>query len=369
MSDLNIRGAVDAAGRPIELAIAGGAIVEHAVEAPDLDADGLIAVPGFIDLQINGGWGRDFTNDPASIWEVGAMLPSTGVTAFCPTIITSPHERIEAAQQALDARPDAYVGAEPIGLHVEGPHLSQEHRGMHPAELLVQATDSRIAPGNISIVTLAPELAGSLDLITRLVMSDIVVSIGHSAADAAQSTAAIDAGATLGTHLFNAMPPVGGRTPGIAGVLLTDRRVRFGAIVDNVHLSDEVVKLIWQAAPDRVILITDAIAAAGMGDGDYDVGGVAVTVANGAVRNADGDLAGSVLTMDAGLRNIVATTGVPLETAIRAVTSTPAAALNRPDLGNFEAGSRGDVVLLADGAVVCTVVAGTIVYVHSDDPQ
>ena len=369
MSDLNIRGAVDAAGRPIELAIAGGAIVEHAVEAPDLDAAGLTAVPGFIDLQINGGWGHDFTNDPASIWDVGAMLPSTGVTAFCPTIITSRHERIDAAQQVLGDRPDGYVGAEPVGLHVEGPHLSEEQRGSHPADLLVPPTDARVSPGNISIVTLAPELDGSLDLITRLVMSDIVVSIGHSAADAAQATAAIDAGATLGTHLFNGMPPIGGRTPGIAGVLLTDRRVRFGAIVDNVHLSDEIVKLIWQAAPDRVILTTDAIAAAGMGDGEYDVGGIPVTAVNGAVRNADGKLAGSVLTMDVGLRNIVATAGVPLQVAVRALTSSPAAALNRPDIGNFEAGSRGDVVLLADGIVVCTVVSGTIVYLHSDEPQ
>jgi N-acetylglucosamine-6-phosphate deacetylase len=198
-------------------------------------------------------------------------------------------------------------------------------------------------------------------------MGDIVVSIGHSAATAAQARAAIDAGATLGTHIFNCMPPIGGRTPGIAGTLLTDKRVRFGVIVDNVHLADETVKLIWLAAADRVILITDSIAALGMPAGQYEIAGIPVTVANGVVRNEEGNLAGSALTMDQGLRNILTTAGVPLEVAIKALTSTPAAALNRPDIGSLEPGSRGDVVLLADGEVVCTVVGGNVAFVQGDE--
>lgn len=367
MSYLTIRGAVDAAGHPVEIAISDGLIVGRKIDSPIIDAGGLTAVPGFIDIQVNGGWGHDFTENPASIWDVGSLLPSTGVTAFCPTIITAPHDRIEAAQKAMLNRPDGYIGAEPIGLHLEGPHLSHEGRGTHPSQHLVDPADTRILPDQVAIATLAPELDGALDLITKLVMGDIVVSIGHSAATAEQSKAAIDAGATLGTHIFNAMPPIGGRTPGIAGTLLTDKRVRFGVIVDNVHLADETVKLIWLAAPDRVILVTDSIAAMGMPSGQYDIGGIPVTVANGAVRNADGNLAGSVLTMDEGLRNIVSTAGVSLDVAIKALTSTPAAALNRPDIGSLEPGSRGDVVLMSDGEVVCTVVGGNVAFVQGDE--
>lgn len=364
MSDLRIQGAVDATGEPINLTIADGVFVDEPIDAPPLDAAGLTAVPGFIDIQINGAWGRDFTNDPASIWEVGRLLPETGVTSFCPTIITSPHERVEAAQDALDARPDDYFGAEPLGLHVEGPHLSTERRGTHPVELLVPPVDSKITGRNVAIVTVAPELEGAIELITRLVMMDVVVSIGHSAAEAKAAQSAIEAGATLGTHLFNGMPPISGREPSITGVLLTDERVRFGVIVDGVHHDPSIIKLIWAAAPDRAILITDAIAAAGMPEGHYDIGGIDVTVADGAVRNKDGALAGSVLTMDVGLANIVEYAGVPLDVAVHSATAAPAAALNRPDLGSFESGNRGDVVLLADHEVVCTVIAGNIAYVR-----
>lgn len=367
MSYLTIRGAVDATGKPVEIAISDGLIVGRKIESPIIDATGLTVVPGFIDIQMNGGWGQDFTENPASIWDVGSLLPSTGVTAFCPTIVTAPHDRIEAAQKAMANRPEGYVGAEPVGLHLEGPHLSSERRGTHPPQHLVAPSESRILADQVAIATLAPELDGALDLITRLVMGDIVVSIGHSAATAQQAKAAIDAGATLGTHIFNAMPPIGGRTPGITGTLLTDTRVRFGVIVDNVHLADETVKLIWLAAADRVILVTDAIAAMGMPAGQYEIAGIPVTVAGGAVRNAEGNLAGSILTMDQGLRNILAAAGVPLEVAIKALTSTPAAALNRPDIGSLEPGSRGDVVLMTDGEVVCTVVAGNVAFVQGDE--
>lgn len=367
MSYLTIRGAVDAAGEQLDIAIADGLIVDRTIESPVIDAEGLTAVPGFIDIQINGAWGHDFTQDPASIWEVGSMLPSTGVTSFCPTIISAPHERVEAAQEAMASRPTDYLGAEPVGLHIEGPHLSDDRRGTHPLEHLSAPVDSHITPTDVAIVTLAPELDGALDLVTKLVMGDIVVSIGHSAATAEQSNAAIDAGATLGTHVFNAMPALGGRTPGIAGTLLTDKRVRFGVIVDGVHLANETVKLIWQAAADRAILVTDAVSAMGMPEGQYELGGIPVTVAHGAVRNGEGVLAGSVLTMDTGLKNILATTGVPLDTAIRALTSTPAAALNRPDLGSLEPACKGDVVLLADGDVVCTIVGGIVTFVQGDE--
>jgi N-acetylglucosamine-6-phosphate deacetylase len=366
MSHLQVRGAVDAHGNPLDLTIADGLIVDTPSDAPVLDASGLVAVPGFIDIQTNGGWGHDFTNDPASIWEVGQILPRTGVTSFCPTIITTPHDRIVAAQEAMAARPDGYIGAEPLGLHLEGPHLSLARRGTHPALQLVPASKSEITGSNVSIVTVAPEIDGAIDLITKLVMMDIVVSLGHSAADAQAARTAIDAGATLGTHLFNGMPPVSGRDPTITGTLLTDERVRFSVIVDGIHLDPAVVRLIWNAAPDRAILITDATSATGMPEGHYEVGDVSIIVSDGAVRNLDGNLAGSVLTIDVGLANIVDQAGVPLATAVKSVTETPAAALNRPDLGSLDPGNRGDVVLLAGDKVACTVVGGNIAFVQRD---
>ena len=358
---------MDAYGDAIELTVHDGVISGGATNSGELDASGLTAVAGFVDIQMNAGWGADFTHDPDSIWRVGAVLPTTGVTSFCPTIITSSHDRVIAARNALSTRPNGYIGAEPIGLHIEGPHLSPERRGTHPEELLVSPLDSTIEPQGVAIVTVAPELEGALELIARLASAAVTVSIGHSAATAAETIAAIDAGATLGTHLFNAMPPITGREPGIAGILLTDTRARFGVIVDGVHLDAATVRLAWNAAPDRFILITDAISAVGMPEGDYEIGGVAVTLAGGAVRNAAGNLAGSVLTMDVGLANLMRTTGASLASAVAAVTSTPAAALNRGDIGTIAVGARGDITLLDGGSVAGTIVGGRVCYLQDED--
>jgi N-acetylglucosamine-6-phosphate deacetylase len=172
------------------------------------------------------------------------------------------------------------------------------------------------------------------------------VSLGHSSATAAEATLALDAGATLGTHLFNAMAPMAGREPGLAGVLITDPRARFGAIVDGIHLAPEMLRMAWSSAQDRFILVTDGIAAIGMAEGSHDIGWVPVSVANGAVRNAEGDLAGSVLTMDTAITVLMETTSANLGDAVKAATLHPAAALGRSDLGSLSTGARGDLVLL-----------------------
>jgi N-acetylglucosamine-6-phosphate deacetylase len=158
------------------------------------------------------------------------------------------------------------------------------------------------------------------------------------------------------------MAPMTGREPGLAGVLLTDSRAHVGVIADGIHLAPEMLRLAWSSAPDRFVLVTDAIAATGMAEGEYEVGGIPVVVANGAVRNSEGSLAGSVLTLDRALKVLMETTGASLSDSLQAATSNPARALGRDDLGNLTVGARGDVVLLDGLEVVATIVGGDIVF-------
>jgi N-acetylglucosamine-6-phosphate deacetylase len=364
---LTLRHAIDSSGKPVDITIADRVLDGVDTTAPTFDATGLVAVPGFIDVQTNGGIGHDFTVDPSSIWAVGAWLPSTGVTAFCPTIITAPPGAIERAQRAIGSRPDGYVGAEPLGLHIEGPHISVAKHGTHSVELLQDPAEWSASTDHIAIVTIAPELPGALALIRDLVARGVVVSIGHSAASAEAATAALDAGATLGTHIFNAMPPISAREPGIAGVLLTDPRAYFNVIVDDFHLAPETLRLLWTAGRERFVAITDAMAAAGMPDGTFAIGDIEVTMDNGAVRNRIGGLAGSSLTLDQGLRNIIDVTGASLAEASNAVSKHPADVLRIDDRGQLRPGAVGDVVLLDDLQVVTTIIGGSIV--HSTCPN
>ena len=367
MTPLDIHGATDASGDRLDLTIANRIVATTKRSNRRFDATGLVMIPGLIDIQTNGGVGHDFTADPSSIWKVGAWLPSTGVTAFCPTIITAPRGAIAQAQEAMRSRPDDYLGAEPLGLHIEGPHISLAKHGTHSVELLREPDDWSEPVDDIAIVTIAPELPGALDLIKTLTTSGVVVSIGHSAASAEIATAALDAGATLGTHILNAMPPITARDPGIAGVLLTDPRAYFNVIVDDFHLAPETMRLLWAAGSERFVAITDAMAAAGMPDGTFEIGDIEVTLRDGEVRNNIGGLAGSSLTLDQGLRNIMEVTGADLATASRSATVHPADVLRLHDRGRLAPGAIGDVVLLDDLRVVTTIVGGAIAFNRDPD--
>lgn len=368
MTRIRIEGGRGQHGEPISVGIVDG--IQATVGDLDghvIDASGLTVVPGFIDIQINGAFGSDFTEDPSSIWQVGALLPRTGVTTFFPTIITAPHERVEAAIAAMAMRPKAYVGAEPIGLHIEGPHLAPTRRGAHPEDLLTAPIETKLEPHpSIAIITVAPELRGALDMIRRFAATGTIVSIGHSAATATQAREALDAGATLGTHLMNAMPPIAAREPGIAGVLLTDPRAYFSMIVDGHHHDPATIELAWNAAADRFVLITDAIAAAGMPDGEYRIAGVPVTLAGGAVRKPDGTLAGAATTMDRAVDILAGIVSSPEADVLRAATANPARAVRRPDLGRLRDGATADICILDGSRIVCTVVGGRIA--HIADP-
>ena len=321
-----------------------------------------LAVPGFVDIQVNGFAGVDFAAArPEDYDAVGSALAATGVTAYQPTLITLPEADTARALGALAAHRPGRSGPHIIGMHLEGPFLSPHRAGAHdPASMVdpdLGLMERLLAAGPVTMMTLAPELPGAAELIEFLIRRGVVVACGHSDATAAQAHVAFDLGARAATHLFNAQRPLHHRNPGIAGAALSREDVIVSIIVDGSHLADEVVRIIL-AAPARVALITDAIAAAGRPDGTYPLGDRSVTVSGGSARLADGTLAGSVLTMDAAVRNLV-DIGADLITAVAAATTVPAAVLGRTGIGELRVGGPADIVVLdEDLAPVRTLVGG-----------
>ena len=338
--------------------------------AEEIDATGLILAPGFIDLQLNGAFGDDFTADPGTIWRVAAKLPRFGVTAFLPTIITSPPERVAAGQTSVTGGPpEGFRGALPLGLHVEGPFLNPQKKGAHNPRHLrlpsLEAVADWLPETGVRLVTLAPELPGALEVIVALADRGVLVSEGHSTATYDQAEAGIDAGARYGTHLFNAMPALGHRDPGLPGALLTDERAVVGFIADGVHTHPSVIKLLWQALEGtRLNLVTDAMAALGMPAGIHVLGDYEVTVDATSARLADGTLAGSILSLDQALRNLIDIAGCTLAEALPTVTTTPARAIGLDgERGRIEPGYAADMVLLtSDLHVRATISEGEVVY-------
>lgn len=335
-------------------------------DADAVDAAGLILCPGFIDLQLNGAFGLDFTSEPRAIWVAAARLPEFGVTSFLPTIITAPLETIAAAQVILSRRPPHFSGATPLGLHLEGPFLNSQKRGAHNPVHLRQPDLNAIADWSpekdVRLVTLAPELPGALEVIRLLRERGLVVSAGHSMATFEEARAGVEAGLTYGTHLFNAMPTLEHRDPGLVGALLADPRVTVGVIPDGIHLHPTIVKLIWQSkGATGINVVTDAMAALGMPPGRYALGDFTVTVDATSARLSDGRLAGSILGLDQALRNLIAFTGCSLSEALATVTSVPAKVLGLTDRGQIAPGLIADLVLLTpDLRVVKTYSAGKI---------
>lgn len=339
-------------------------------QARVVDASGLFLVPGFIDLQLNGAFGMDFTEAPSTIWDVAARLPRHGVTSFLPTIITSPLETVRDAQAVvMGGPPGGYLGSTPLGLHLEGPFLNPAKCGAHnPAHLRQPdlALIEQWSPDQgVRLVTLAPELPGALEMIRTLRRRGVVTSVGHSKASYEEAQAGFAAGITYATHFFNAMPALDHRAPGLVGALLADRHIVIGLIPDGLHLHPAVVTLVWQAKGSASIsLVTDAMAALGMPPGSYHLGDVDVIVDGIAARRINGPLAGSLLSLDQAVRNLVAFTGCPLGDALATVTTTPASLLGLGhQYGQIAPGFVADMTLLTpDYHVATTIVGGHIVY-------
>jgi len=355
-------GRIAAVGTAADVTAPSGAAV--------IDAAGLVLAPGFVELQLNGAFGHDFTEAPSTIWKVGEQITRYGVTAFLPTIITSPLETVVAGQKVVTAgRQAGYRGAVPLGLHVEGPFLNPKKKGAHNANYLRQPTLEAVAgwspAAGISLVTMAPELPGALEVIDALAARGVAVSVGHSDATFDQAVAGFDAGARYGTHLFNAQSPLGHRDPGVPGALLSDDRVTVGFIADGVHTHRAIIKIVYKVlGPSRMSLVTDAMAALGMPAGMHKLGDYDVVVDATSARLPDGVLAGSILSLDQALRNVIEITGCTLADALAMMTTTPARLLGiEGDRGRIAPGCAGDLVLLSpDLHVRKTIVGGEVVF-------
>jgi N-acetylglucosamine-6-phosphate deacetylase len=350
------------------VAVGGSADVTKPPDALVVDAAGGWVAPGFIDLQLNGGHGIDLTTAPSRAAELGRFLPRYGVTAFVPTIITCRDEQRAAALASWAERADQPPGAVPLGLHFEGPMLSPVRRGAHPLDLLRQPDQALIdgwSPDRgVVMVTLAPELPGALDAIRTLTGRGLVVSVGHTDCSADDFAAAVAAGARYVTHVFNAMRPFGHRDPGPIGATLADGTVAAGLICDGIHVDPVAVRMAWRAlGPDRLNLVTDAVAVLGAEPGPSRLGAVEVTVDGGAVLTAEGVLAGSALALDEAVRNLIAFTGCSVPDAVGTVTATPARVLGLAGRGRLAPGARGDVTVLdADLSVTATIVGGEVAW-------
>jgi len=336
-----------------------GPEAESAESAATLEADGWTAHPGFIDLQVNGIGELDFTRDPGSIGRAGSALSRHGVTAFLPTIVSSPPGTVESAADAWRATSaQAFDGARPIGIHAEGPFLAPGRSGAHDPTQLRAPDLAEIAgwmDAGVRMITLAPELPGACEAIELIVSRGAIAAIGHTDADAATTTRAIDAGARYATHLFNAMPPLGHRAPGAVGALLDDERVTIGLIADGRHVDPLVLSLAARAMRGRLSLVSDAV-------GD-DLGGQPLVDGH----RPDGVMAGGRAGVDEGVRTMAPLIG--LDAAIEAVTAVPAALLGLDDgRGELRVGGLADVVLLTDDLEVAATIAEGRSTLHATAP-
>ncbi len=309
------------------------------------------ALPGLVDAQVNGYAGIDILSaDADALNALAHALLDDGVFAYQPTLISSSESTlVEALAQIAAAVSRGGAGARIIGTHLEGPFLSPTRAGTHPLEHL-RAPDANLlerllAAGPVTMTTLAPELPGALMLVERCRAHGVVVSLGHSDSDTAAATAAFGAGAAAVTHLFNAMAPLSARAPGLAGAALARPGVTVQLIADRVHVADELIRLAFTAAAGRAMIVSDTIAAAGMGDGPARLGEVELTVADGVARRADGTLAGSVAPLHEGLARLVEL-GIEPMTAVAAASERPAQLLRRPELGQLAFAGRADLIVV-----------------------
>src|SRR5580658_6299697 len=345
----------------------------------DLASDGFadaILAPGFVDIHMHGGAGLDVMRaSPADLPHLNRFLTTHGVTGYFPTTVAAPLDQtcraLEGLAGAIEVGPvssNGAVEARPLGIHLEGPFLSHKRRGVHPPQYLVEPTLEiferlwQAARGQVRMMTIAPELPGALEVIAEAAQRKICVSIGHSDAELEAARAGVLAGARHATHTFNAMRPLDHRDPGILAEVLTDRQLTADIIADGIHVAPEVVQLFLQAkGTERAVLITDATAAAGMPDGVYQLGPIQVEVKDGKCT-MDGNLAGSVLTMDRAVRNVTRFAGWTLQDAVRAATLNATRAVGLAQHGHLSPGAEANIVVLnGDGEVKKTMVRGRIV--------
>lgn len=335
--------------------------------AERIDAEGRYVAPGLIDLHIHGYQGEDASDgEEAGLRRLAESLLPNGVTAFLPTTMTLAWPDIERAiavirdlmPQSMDA---AFPGAQILGCHAEGPFISPAKKGAQAAEHILPPDAAAILRHRdvVRLLTLAPEMPGGLDTIRQIVSSsDMVVAIGHSEASYEEATAAIEAGASYITHLFNGMPPLHHRNPGVVGAALT-RDVYCELIADGFHVHSGLFALLQGIKGDKLVLISDCTRAGGLPDGTYSLGGRSIHVKGITCRLADGTIAGSVLRLNHGVRHLYLHGGLSRLTAVHAASLNPARALGIDDRkGSIRAGKDADLILMDDGFEVSAAYIG-----------
>lgn len=337
-------------------------ITEVGEGSPPAPADRALTgslVPGFIDIHCHGGGGASFTvGDAGQAQQVAVAHLRHGTTSLVASLVTDEVPELERHVRVLGKLVTEGLLA---GIHLEGPWLSRDFCGAHEPTLLrppsPQDVDRLLAAGDgtVRMVTIAPELDGAIDAVRRIHDAGVVVGIGHTDATWEQAREAIDAGATVATHLFNQIRGLHHRHPGPIAALLADERVWVELISDGVHVHPAMLRLARSAAPERTLLVTDAMGAAAAQDGDYHLGPIHVQVRDGVARTPSGAIAGSTLTMAGAVRHSVAS-GFTLEQAVDAATRGPAAALGLTDVGRIEAGARADLVVLDEDLAVTAVM-------------
>jgi len=338
---------------------------------PDVRTADIIA-PGLIDMQVNGAYGVEVGVEADAIATLAARLPEQGVTAFLPTLVTSPLDKMLVTYAHWNAHRNA-LGARPLGVHLEGPFLAPARKGAHVVALIEAATPdllSAILEGAtregdaLHLMTVAPDRPDAAEVIRHLRAANVTVALGHTDATYAQFVAGVDAGGVMATHMYNTMSPFTHRAPGAIGAALVDARVTVCLIADGIHSHPASLALAVRAkGPEGVALVSDAMPAAGMPPGQYALGGLDVTVDATSARLTDGTLAGSILALDQAVRNMVRWAGVTPAAALRMASETPARLLGLTTIGRLVAGNEADLALFdANLHVTATIRSGVVVY-------
>ena len=337
-----------------------------------IDARGRIVTPGFIDVHVHGGGGSDVMDGSYdALNETSTFEARHGTTGFLPTPFTDSQERLLASVKAIEtAMKRGTSGGEILGIHLEGPYINIERKGGQPPEyirkpdleelrLLLEASNN-----NVKMITLAPEVNGGSEFVRRIIQYGVVASIGHSNATYDEALRAVDAGVSHACHAYNAMREFHHREPGVVGAVLSCDELTAELIADGIHVHPAAMKILVKCkGTDRIILVTDAVVGTGM-EGRYKLGGRDVVITKKDSRFLDGALAGSVLTMDSAVRNIMGLVGASLQDAVKMATVNPARRIGVYDRkGSLEAGKDADITIVDDQInVYMTMVMGKIVY-------
>ncbi len=335
-----------------------------------IDANGDYVVPGFIDIHVHGANGHDtIEGTPEALKTLGEFFARHGVTSYYPTTVANPAASIQAAIDNVARSKQPQHGAQHLGVHIEGPYLNAKYRGAQPEEYFRLPTPAEygqwLESGVVKLITIAPELQGADEMMSALRPHGVEFAIGHSGASYEQTLKAIDMGLRQITHTFNGIIPLHHREPGALAAAINDDRVFAQIIADGVHVHPAMVKLLIRAkGVERTVLITDSMMGTGVADGDYDFAGMKVSVKSGVARTESGNLAGSTLTMDQAIRNVMNFAGITLQQAVTMATLTPAQAMHIDDhKGRLATGYDADIVILDKALnVKMTIINGEVVH-------